>query len=85
VSNDRENAIEAAYSSWSLHRGFPRTENQAFNAGVDYQAKHDAAEFLVCMNDLLLSPKGVVPRSCEKFYCAKTGTFHKALKESDNG
>ena len=44
MSNDRENAIEAAYSSWSLHRGFPRTENQAFNAGADYQAKQDAAE-----------------------------------------
>lgn len=32
-------------------------------------------DLLLAMNDLLASPKGVVPESAEKFYNSRTGKF----------
>jgi hypothetical protein len=47
------------------------------------QAEATVAACKACMNDLLASPKGVVPQSCERFY--RNGAFDVAAEAARGG
>jgi hypothetical protein len=47
------------------------------------QAEATVAACKACMNDLLASPKGVVPQSCERFY--RNGAFDAAAEAARGG
>jgi hypothetical protein len=59
-----------------------QAENSTLLARCE-QAEATVAACKACMNDLLASPKGVVPQSCERFY--RNGAFDVAAEAARGG